>query len=149
MRSRDDVKTMKKIAEVRAIQRQTAELRAATAAELERKLDSQRSDAVARLTDDEGRWSASLSSSSLNLHVLGAWAAAIRTGQADLRHLDSRIREASDQGDRLRADWRKAIACSDTAKAMARKALIRRERRREEAALADFADLPTRRGTPS
>ena len=119
MPNRNDVKTMRRIAEVRALQRQAAEQRAAGAASEQRKLEGQRKDAAEHLGEEEQSWSVSLSSSSLDLHLAGAWSASIRTGHDSLGRLDQQVRNAADESARQRDAWRTAIACSEAAEAMA------------------------------
>jgi hypothetical protein len=140
-----DVRTLRKIAEVRSIQRQSAEAEVARAAAATRRVEAQRAARLARLESSEQGWAALLGAPTLNLSLAAAWSAEVLDGEAELGRADANLALARDEQSQRNGAWSQAIARADNADDMARNAARRASRRREEAALAELADRVSRR----
>lgn len=146
MNRRGKSKTIKKIFEVRKVQRLAAEMQVMQATAKLRQLDASREESVNRLRSDFDCWSQVVSGPSLGLHFAGAWSNVILRGEAELGGINAQIGKAEDERTRRGEEWRAAQARADAAKAMGDRALRHERRLREEAELADVADRFMQRG---
>jgi hypothetical protein len=145
MRRRANVKTIKEVMQVRAIQRLAAEMQVVRATEALRQLDASRDESVNRLQDEQERWSEVVSGPSLGLHFAGAWSEAILRGEAELGRLDLQIVDAEAERTLRSGEWRAAQARADAAKVMADRVHRHERRLREEAELGEMTDRFMRR----
>lgn len=129
-----------KVAEVRDLQRRSAEAEAGRAAEALRRFELARVDCGERLQDGEHGWGEMMAAPSLRLDLAAAWSAEILARQATLADAEVKVGEA-EREKAARADaWAAGVARAEAAEDMARDARRSLRRHREEQALADAAD---------
>jgi hypothetical protein len=148
MTHRDKTRMLQKIVEVRAVQRQAAELKVAEANQALARLNARQAEQQEILRGDQGQWKAILSASSLSLSLVGAWSAEIQKGEVALRDTAREIDLAqAEKADRGR-DWRMASARADAADELAARAETADRRRLEEARLNEVTDRFAHRVSP-
>ena len=140
MRRRRELATMRKIVEVRDLQRLAAEMRAARAAEALTALDEKRAEGERRLDTEQARWAEWVGRPSLDLQMTNALSSLVLAEQDGLQRLDGEIAEAQEVKTTAAEDWMQASARLETAEDLTKAAARRVRRWREEAALVEAHD---------
>ncbi len=146
MRRGGDVVAIRKVQEVRLIQRLAAELAVGKANAALAKARDERDDVAGQLNEDQTAWSGSLAMRPFMPEVAAAWSAEVLRSQARLAQAESSVTTADEEKTRRSGDWRDALAREDAAEAIARPLFTRVRRAREEAILAELADRAARKG---
>lgn len=149
MRTRARVNALRKIAQLRDLQRVAAEMEAARASARLHGLDADRDECLAVLGTDEKSWAAQLTGATINVGMALAWSDAVRNREGDIHRMNQEIWSAeSDRSDRI-AELQRAVAQADVAGQLASKARRDMARKHEEAVLNDLGDRMTWRSAGS
>ncbi len=146
MRRGRDVVAIKKVQEVRLVQRMAAELAVGKAKAALAAAQTAREDVAAQLAQDQTAWSRSMSTRPFTPEVAAAWSAEVLRSQTRLTEAETHVTTADEEKARRSGEWRDAMAREDTAKAVARPLFARVRRAREETLLAELADRAARKG---
>jgi hypothetical protein len=139
---------LREIVEVRAVQRQAAELKVAEANRALTELDARQTRQRQTLEADQRLWKAAMSAPSLPLSLARAWSAEILKGEAALGETGREMDQArSEKADRGRV-WHMASARAEAAEDLAIRAETADRRRLEEARLNEVTDRFAHRVTP-
>lgn len=136
----DKLVAVRKVAQIRQVQRERAELDAARASARLRELYEQRREEAGAQRLRQAEWIQSLAGRLLSLPLAQAWAANIASGATLLTQIDGQIIEASRQKDETASDWRAAQARSEAADLIATDIERRMRRLREEATMNELVD---------
>lgn len=148
MARRDKTRMLRRIVEVRAVQRQAAEQKVAEANQALARLDARQAAQRNALADHHRQWQAALGAPSLSLPLMQAWSFEVLKGEADLLQTAGEIERARDEkADRSRA-WHIASALADAADAVAGRAETLDRRRLDEARLNEVSDRFAHRVAP-
>lgn len=145
MRRGADVRAIRKVQEVRLVQRMAAELAVGRAGLALVEAEAERGRRAEQLDQDQAAWAQSMTARPFGLEVALAWSAEVLKSQAGLIEADAEAREAAAEKDRKAGDWRGALAREDAADDVARTLFGRVRRAREEALLNELADRAARR----
>jgi hypothetical protein len=144
MRAAERARVLRKVLEVREVQRQASELALAEAARAARRAAAAREAEVERLSGLQQAWSRSLAAPPIDLDLARAWVGAVVLGEAALK---ARGREA-DAADTARTGAGEALVAAlareAAADAVGRSAQRRLALRRDEASLAESDDRTAR-----
>jgi hypothetical protein len=144
-----DALTLRKIVEMRGVQRLAAEMGVARANAALAEVEVRREGWSRRLRDDQKSWSESLANRALSVEIVGAWAMAIHDGEAALRVIGGEITAAEQVRAERAETWGQALAREKAAEKIAATAMRKMLRRREETALGDAEDRFAQRRRPA
>lgn len=139
-----ELKAVREVAALRALQETAALARVDGAGRVVRRVESLQAAEQARQAEREAGWAQSLGAEGLGLAAL--WSAAILSGETELAGLAVRRADAEVGLEGARAHWRVASARAGAASDLAEATARRFSRARQEAALAEVADRAARKG---
>ncbi|HEX8527296.1 hypothetical protein [Allosphingosinicella sp.] len=140
MKRRDEALSMKRIAEIRALQLVAAQGAAVSASKLLSGIEGERDSEALTLGAEQRSWAEAVGGGSFSPELATAWAAAIVRREEGIRGLDDRIGAAASHSDTCKAEWRSADLKARAAEEKARRAGKQAARLREESALGELAD---------
>lgn len=146
MARRSEITKLAALALVRDAQRKAAELAVAQADALLQSAEAEQKLVDEELVERESAWSAAVASSTFNLTQVGAWAAAVLAGQADLERVAGEVNNARMDCHDKRQVWGMASARAQVADRLKTRAQRQMSHRIEEGRLADQADRSALRG---
>lgn len=136
-------RTLKRLAELRALQRKKSEAQVAQADARSRRAEAAKARAAENLTADEEAWAASMARADLTLAA--AWAAQAAKSLQEHASLSNDAASADRALHRARQDCSQAIARAEAIEDVARSAVKKLAARREEARLMEIADREAQR----
>lgn len=140
MRQREAHRGAKSVAQVRALQRLSAEAEVVRANIRLNDVERRRGEAAKALLACEDSWAASLSGAAVDLSITGFWSQAVDGAESDLSRVAGEVAAAEARQMEARQGWRSAIALSDAAEDFLKGAARRLRQRSEETALDEAAD---------
>jgi hypothetical protein len=140
MRLGSDMTALRKIVEVRFVQRRAAEIEVVRAAAHLARTRVHRDVSKENLNLDQRCWSQTVSEPSMSVHLALTWSAAILAGEATLRRMEEKVVSADAEKSRRGGDWCAAQARLQAAQDLANSASKKVRRLREETALNHLAD---------
>jgi len=139
-----ELKAVREVAALRALQETAARTRVDGAGRAVRRVETLQAAERARQNERETAWTHSLAADGFEMSTL--WSAAILGGETELTGLSVRRADAEVGLESARADWRVASARAGAAEDLAKATVRRVSRAREERALAEVADRAARKG---
>lgn len=144
MPSRRSSKVLARIVDIRMVQRSATETRLATAERALRTRQGERDEAVTRLEETEARWAKTLSGGSIPMHMTAALGAAVLEDEQGLVLAQAEVARAKTERLEVEGHWKAALANEQAALSLAKSAIRKEARQRDEAALQDIADRAAR-----
>jgi adenine-specific DNA methylase len=149
MKSSAQLRDMRRIAEIRELQRKRAEADAFEATSRTATAEGNRNKVRDMLDEKIQCWNMSVSGSNFDLGATQFWADAIGTGSIDLAETENKLNDSRDADKRARNEWARALGYAEQSRSAERSAQKGYNNRLSELRLTEMADQFTHRAAVS